>query len=100
MASCAYFRRRLDCSWEGGATRLELGGVSAAVVEAVLSFVASGSAAGLSRVWRWRSHSRRPDHSGGREAKHGALGRHGAVYSRVWDIKEYKGNIRGYTNNI
>ena len=50
MASCAYFRRRLDCSWEGGATRLELGGVSAAVVEAVLSFVASGSAAGLSRA--------------------------------------------------
>ena len=50
MASCAYFRRRLDCSWEGGATRLELGGVSAAVVEAVLSFVASRSAAGLSRA--------------------------------------------------
>ena len=50
MASCAYFRRRLDCSWEGGATRLELGGVSAAVAEAVLSFVASGSAAGLSRA--------------------------------------------------
>ena len=50
MASCAYFRRRLDCSWEGGATRLELGSVSAAVVEAVLSFVASGSAAGLSRA--------------------------------------------------
>lgn len=50
MASCAYFRRRLDCSWEGGATRLELGGVSAAVVEAVLSFVGSGSAAGLSRA--------------------------------------------------
>ena len=50
MASCAYFRRRLDRSWEGATPRLELGGVSVAVVETILSFVASGSTVGLSRA--------------------------------------------------